>query len=63
MRTIFAEEPKQKRQLGKQRRKWENNIKVKFRVIVCDDVYWIRVTQYRRQCLFLVKAEMSIRVS
>jgi len=40
--------PEGKRQLGRPRRRWEDNIKIDLREIVFD-VNWIRLAQHRAQ--------------
>jgi hypothetical protein len=46
---VLVGRPEGKRQLGKQRRRWEDNIKMDLREIGIDGVNWIRLTQDRVQ--------------
>jgi hypothetical protein len=50
MRTgckILIARPEGKRQLGRPRRRWEDNIKMDIREIVLEAVNWINLTQDR----------------
>jgi hypothetical protein len=44
---ILVEKPEEKRQLGRARRRWVNNIKMNLREIGCDGMDWIDLAQNR----------------
>jgi hypothetical protein len=46
---VLVGKPERKRPLGRPRRRWEDNIKMDLRVIVIDEVNWIRLAQDRVQ--------------
>jgi hypothetical protein len=46
---ISVGKPKRKRQLGRPRHRWEDNIQMDIKEIVCDVGDWIRVAQDRVQ--------------
>ena len=54
--------PEGKRPLGRPRRRWEDNIKMDFREIVCGGVDWIELAQDTGRWLALVNAVMNLRV-
>jgi hypothetical protein len=54
--------PEGKRQLGRQRRKWTDNIKIGFREIEWDGMDWIDLAQHEDQLRALVNTVMSSRV-
>jgi hypothetical protein len=51
-----------KRPLGRQRRKWVNNIKMDLREIGWDGVNWIDMAQDRDQWMVLVNTVMDLQV-
>jgi hypothetical protein len=51
-----------KRPLGRQRRKWVDNIKIDLREIGWDGMDWINLAQDRDQWRALVNAVMNLRV-
>jgi hypothetical protein len=59
---ILVENPEEKRQLGRSRRRWEDNIKMDLREIGLEDVYWIHLAQNRLQWRTLVNTAMNLRV-
>jgi hypothetical protein len=54
--------PKRKRPLGRQRRRWVDNIKMDLREIGWYGMDWIDLAQDRDQWRALVNAVMSLRV-
>jgi hypothetical protein len=59
---IFVGKPEGKRPLGRQRRRWVDNIKVDLREIGWDGVGWIDVDQDRDHWRALVNRVMNFRV-
>jgi len=45
--TILVERPEGKRELGKPRCKWEDNIKMDLEVVRCGGMDWIELDQDR----------------
>jgi hypothetical protein len=58
---ILMEEPDGKRQLGKPRRRWVDNIKMDLREIGWTGLNWIDLAQDRDQWRALVNAVMNLR--
>jgi hypothetical protein len=59
---ILVVNPKGKRQLGRPRRRWVDNIKMDLREKKWDSMDWIDVAQDRNQWRALVNAVMNLRV-
>ena len=57
---VLVGKPESKRPLGRHR--WEDNIKMDLRELVCDTGDWIYLAQYRVQWRTYVRAEMNLRV-
>jgi hypothetical protein len=55
--------PEGKRPLGGPSRRWENNVKMDHREMVCGGVGWIELTQDRDSWRALVNAVMNVRVT
>ena len=51
-----------KRQLGRARRRWENNIKMDLQEVGCGVVDWIELTEDRDRWQALVTAAVNLRV-
>jgi hypothetical protein len=51
-----------KRPLGRQGRRWEDNIKMDLQEVGCRDTDWIEMAQNRDRWRVLVNAVMNIRV-
>jgi hypothetical protein len=59
---ILVERPKDKRPLGRPRRRWEDNIKMDLREIGIDGANWIRLAQDRVQWRACVNTVMKLWV-
>ena len=51
-----------KRLLGRLRRRWEDNIKMYFKEVGCEGVYWISVAQDRDSWRALVNTVMNLKM-
>jgi hypothetical protein len=60
---ILVGKPEGKRQLGRPRRRWVNNVKMDLREIGWGGMDWIDLAQDRDQCRALVNTVMNLRVS
>jgi len=61
--TVFrAGKPEVKRQLGRPRRRWEDNIKMDLQEVRYGGMDWIELSQDRDRWRALVNAVMIIRV-
>jgi hypothetical protein len=60
--NILVGKPEGKRPLGRQRRGWENNIKIYFKENVWQDVEWIQLAQDMDQWRDLVDIALKLRV-
>jgi len=54
--------PEGKRQLGRPRLRWEDNIKMALHEVGCGGVNWIELAQDRNRWRALVKAVMNLGV-
>jgi hypothetical protein len=59
---VLVEKPEGKRQLGKPRRRWENNIKMDLQEVGCWVMDWIELVQDRDRWRALVNEVMDLRV-
>jgi hypothetical protein len=59
---VFVGKYERKRQLGRPRRRWEDNIKVDFQEVGCRGMDWIELAPYRERWRALVNAVMNLRV-
>jgi hypothetical protein len=60
--AILVGKPEGKRQVGRPRRRWEDNIKIELGGIGCRDMDWIDLALDRDQWRALVNTVMSLRV-
>jgi hypothetical protein len=59
---IFVGKPEGKRQLGRPRRRWVDNIKMDIRELGWDGMDWIELPQDRDQWRALVNTVLNVRV-
>ena len=59
---LLVGKPDGKRQLGRPRRRWEDNIKTDLQEVGCGGIDWIEVAQDRDRWRALVNAVMNLRV-
>jgi hypothetical protein len=59
---ILVGKPEGRRPLGRQRRRWVDNIKMDLRAIGWDGVDWVDLAQDRDQWRALVNTVMNLRV-
>jgi hypothetical protein len=59
---VLVGEPEGKRPLGRQRPRWEDNIKIDLQEVGCGDVDWIELAQDRDSWPAFVNAAMNLRV-
>jgi hypothetical protein len=60
--NILVGRPEGRRQLGRLRRRWEDNIKMDIKEIGFGDVGWIHLAQDRDRWRALVNTPMNLRV-
>jgi hypothetical protein len=60
--SILVGKPEGKRPLGRQRRRWVDNIKMDLREIEWNGIDWIDLVQDRNQWRAFVNAVMNLRV-
>ena len=58
---VVVGKPEGKRPLGRPRRRWEDNIKIRFKKIVWDGVNWIDLAHATDRSLALLDAVMNLR--
>ena len=59
---VLVGKPEGKRPLGRQRLRWEDNIKMYLREVGCDPRDWISLTEDRDQWRTFVRAVTNLRV-
>jgi hypothetical protein len=59
---VLVGKPEGKRPLGRPRRRWEGNIKMKLQEVGCVSMDWIELAQDRDRWRGLVIAVMNLRV-
>jgi len=62
MYMILLGKPEVKRQLGRPRRRWDDNIKVDLQEVGCGGMDWIELAQDRDRWRALVKVVVNLRV-
>jgi hypothetical protein len=60
---VLVGKPEGKRPLGRPRRRWEDNIKIKFHEVGCEGMDWIELAQDRDRWRALVTAIMNLWIS
>ena len=59
---VLVGKPEGKRQLGRPRRRWEDNIKMDLQEVGCGGMDWIELAQDRDRWWALVSTVMNLRV-
>ena len=59
---VLVGKPEGKRQFGRPRRRWEDNIKMDLQEVGCGGMDWIDMVQDRERWWALVNAVMNLRV-
>ena len=59
---VLVGKPEGKRQLGRPRHRWEDNIKMDLQGVGCGSMDWIKLAQDRDRWRALVNAVMNLRV-
>jgi len=62
MQGFWSGEREGKRQLGRPRRRWEDNIKMDLQEVECGGMDWIRLARNRDRWRALANAVMNLRV-
>ena len=63
MYGVLVGKPKERRPLGRTRRRWEDNIKMELQEVGCGGMDWIELAQDRDRWRALVNAVMNILVT
>jgi hypothetical protein len=61
--TVLLGKPEEKRQLGRPRLRWENNIKMDLQKVGCGGLDWFDLAQDRERWRAFVTAAMNLRVA
>jgi len=59
---LLVGKPEGKRQLGRPRRRWDDNIKMGLPEVGCEGMDWVELTHGRDRWRALVNAVMNLRV-
>jgi hypothetical protein len=59
---LLVGKPERKRQIGRTRRRWEDNIKMDLQEVGCGGMNWIYVARDRDRWRALMSAVMNIRI-
>ena len=62
MYKVLVGKPEGKRPLGRDRHRWEDNIKMDLEEVGCGVIDWIKLAQDRDRWWALVSAVMNLRV-
>jgi hypothetical protein len=62
IRRYFGENPISKRKLGRERKRWEDNIEPDLKEISVEDVKWIEFAQDCVQRQFLLSCTFNLRI-
>jgi hypothetical protein len=60
---ILVGKPEGKRQLGRHRPRWDDNIKMDLKEVGCESMDWFELAHDRERWRALVNAIMNLRVS
>ena len=63
MYGVLVGKPKERRPLGRTRRRWEDNIKMELQEVGCGGMDWIELAQDRDRWRALVNAVMNLLVT
>jgi hypothetical protein len=58
---VVVGKPEGKRPFGRPRHRWENNIKIRFKKIVMEGVYWIDLAQATDRSLAFLDVVMKLQ--
>ena len=61
--TVLVDKPQGKRSLGRPRRRWGDNIKMRIQEVGCGGMDWIKLARDRDRWWALVNAIMNFRVT
>jgi len=59
---VLVEKPEGKRQLGRSRRRWEDNIKIDLQEMGCGDINWIDLAEDRDSWQALLNGVINLPV-
>jgi len=59
---VLVGKPDGKRPLGRTRRRWEDNVKMYLREVVCGSMDWVELAQDRYKWQALMNAVMKFRI-
>jgi hypothetical protein len=59
---VLVMKPEGNRQLGRPRRRWENNIKMNLQEVGCGGMDWIDLAQDSGRCWALVNVVINLQV-
>jgi hypothetical protein len=59
---VLVRKPEEKMQIGRPRRRWDDNIKIDLQEVGCGGMDWIELAQDRERRRAFVNAVMNVRV-
>jgi hypothetical protein len=62
VQSVLVRKPEERRALGRHRRVWNDNNKMDFHEVECEDMDWIEVAQDRDRWQAVVNEVMNLRV-